>query len=503
MPVNTTAPVLSGVAQQGQTLSTTDGSWTGTPAPTFTYAWELCDAIGANCAAIAGATASTYSPVATDVGHTVRAAVTATTTAGSATSTSAQSTPIVIAAPLNSSPPALTGAAQAGQTLSASNGAWSNTPSAYIYQWSQCDASGNACTPIAGATSSSYVVGPADAGHTLRVSVTASNTGGSAESLSPPSAVVPGAAPVNPPPSSAAPANTALPAISGTAQQGHALSLSNGTWTNSPTSFDYQWLRCNAAGADCGVIPRATASEYTPVAADNGHTLRATVTASNAVGAAAATSAQTAAVGSQQASVAAPVLGKTSNLAPLSGTVLVKLPGSSSFTKLTGTTAIPLGSTIDATHGKVTLTVGLPHGLTQTGDFYDGEFVLTQTSTGMTVLTLAGGSFAGCPGSSSSATTNAAASTGGATTDRALAAAAKKPTTVVRQLWGNAHGDYTTKGRYGSAAVSGTIWLTQDRCDGTYVKVTKDNVFVVAYAHPHTKHNVKQGHHILIPPPVH
>jgi len=65
-----------------------------------------------------------------------------------------------------------------------------------------------------------------------------------------------------------------------------------------------------------------------------------------------------------------------------------------------------------------------------------------------------------------------------------LAAATKKPTTVVRQLWGDAHGNYTTKGRYGSAGVSGTIWLTQDRCDGTYVRVTKDNVIAIAYAHP-------------------
>ena len=80
-----------------------------------------------------------------------------------------------------------------------------------------------------------------------------------------------------------------------------------------------------------------------------------------------------------------------------------------------------------------------------------------------------------------------------------IAAAKKKPGTVIRQLWGNAHGNYTTRGRYGSAAVSGTIWLTQDRCDGTYVRVTKDNVIVIAYAHPHHKHTIRQGHHILVP----
>jgi hypothetical protein len=73
----------------------------------------------------------------------------------------------------------------------------------------------------------------------------------------------------------------------------------------------------------------------------------------------------------------------------------------------------------------------------------------------------------------------------------------------VRQLWGNAHGDYTTNGRYGSASVSGTIWITEDLCDGTYFKAIKDNVIVVAFDHPHKKHNIKQGQSILIPAPQH
>ena len=72
---------------------------------------------------------------------------------------------------------------------------------------------------------------------------------------------------------------------------------------------------------------------------------------------------------------------------------------------------------------------------------------------------------------------------------------------MIRQLWGSAHGNYTTKGRYGSAAVNGTIWLTQDRCDGTFVRVTKDSVTVVAYAHPKRKRKIRQGQHILIPAP--
>jgi hypothetical protein len=185
---------------------------------------------------------------------------------------------------------------------------------------------------------------------------------------------------------------------------------------------------------------------------------------------------------------ASPVLASTADLTLVSGTVLIRLPGATTFTPLTSATSIALGSTINATDGTVSLTVALPDGATQTGQFYGGEFVLTQSKTGTTIATLAGGSYAGCP---------APRRKGAAR----IAASKKKPNTVIRQLWGNAHGDYTTKGRYGSAGVSGTIWLTQDRCDGTYVRVTKDNVIVTAYAHPKAKHNIRQGHHILIVAP--
>ena len=79
----------------------------------------------------------------------------------------------------------------------------------------------------------------------------------------------------------------------GTAQQGQVLSASTGTWTNSPSGYAYQWLRC--AGS-CSVIGGATAQTYTVVGADVGATLEVTVTASNSGGSASATSAPTATV---------------------------------------------------------------------------------------------------------------------------------------------------------------------------------------------------------------
>jgi hypothetical protein len=87
-----------------------------------------------------------------------------------------------------------------------------------------------------------------------------------------------------------APSNTAAPTISGTAREGQALTVSNGSWSNTPASFAYQWQRCNIDGTGCADIAAATNQTYTLAAADVGQRVRATVTASNADGHAAASS---------------------------------------------------------------------------------------------------------------------------------------------------------------------------------------------------------------------
>jgi hypothetical protein len=97
-------------------------------------------------------------------------------------------------------------------------------------------------------------------------------------------------------PIASGPVNTQAPTISGNAGLGNGLIGSRGTWTGSPTSFAYRWSRCDTNGASCVLIAGATGSIYYPVAADIGHTLRITVTASNAGGSALATSAPTATV---------------------------------------------------------------------------------------------------------------------------------------------------------------------------------------------------------------
>ncbi|HEY3181756.1 MAG TPA: LamG-like jellyroll fold domain-containing protein, partial [Gaiellaceae bacterium] len=270
-PQNTSPPTISGTAQQGQTLTAGDGSWTDTP--TFGYQWRRCDSAGANCSTIAGATAKTYLLAAADVGSTIRVVVTASNAGGSNSATSAPTAAVTTptpAAPQNTSPPTISGTAQQGQALTANDGSWTDTPT-FGYQWRRCDSAGANCGTIAGATAKTYLLAAADVGSTIRVVVTASNAGGSNSATSAPTAVV-----TAPPP--AAPQNTSPPTISGTPQQGQALTANNGSWTDTPT-FGYQWRRCNSAGASCGDIAGATARTYAVAAADVAATIRVVVTA--------------------------------------------------------------------------------------------------------------------------------------------------------------------------------------------------------------------------------
>lgn len=93
-----------------------------------------------------------------------------------------------------------------------------------------------------------------------------------------------------------APANTAAPAISGTLRVSSALTAGQGSWNNAPTSYTYQWQRCDAAGANCANIATATSPTFTLTCADYKKTLKLVVTASNASGSASAASAASTAV---------------------------------------------------------------------------------------------------------------------------------------------------------------------------------------------------------------
>ena len=290
-PVNTALPAVSGSPVEGQTLSATTGSWEGSPT-SYTYQWEDCSTAGQACTNIVKATSSTYKLASTDVGHTLRVVVTATNTGGSTKATSAATATVtpVPAPPVNTALPAVSGSAVEGQTLSATTGSWEGSPTSYTYQWEDCNTSGEACANISKATSSTYKLTSTDVGHTLRVVVTATNTGGSTKATSAATATIaPGPAPVN----------KALPLISGLAIEGQTLSASTGSWEGSPTSYEYQWEDCNTSGEACTDIASAGSSTYKLVSTDVGHTLRVVVTATNAGGSGKASSAATATVTSQ------------------------------------------------------------------------------------------------------------------------------------------------------------------------------------------------------------
>ena len=187
-----------------------------------------------------------------------------------------------------------------------------------------------------------------------------------------------------------------------------------------------------------------------------------------------------------------PLLVKTGNVAPVSGTVLVKLPGTSKFVPLSSLRQVPFGSIIEATHGTVSVTTAEPGGKTQTGEFFEGEFILRQSANGVVVAELTGGDFAVCPTKRERSHIARAGTV--------LARAAASGSHVVRKLWANAHGKFSTKGNYAAGAVQGTEWLTEDLCDGTLIKVTRDRVAVTNLVN--RKHvEVTTGHHYLAKAP--
>jgi hypothetical protein len=98
-PASAALPAIGGSAVEGMTLAGTIGTWTGTPLITFTNAWRRCDAAGATCQTIAGATGLTYVVSHDDIGHTLRFEIGAVNTAGSATATSLQTAVVTAATP--------------------------------------------------------------------------------------------------------------------------------------------------------------------------------------------------------------------------------------------------------------------------------------------------------------------------------------------------------------------------------------------------------------------
>jgi PQQ-like domain len=170
-PANVTPPSISGTAVLGEALSCSEGSWTGNPPPTLAYQW-LRDG-----QPIAGASAAVYTIQNADQGHTLACQVTATNSAGSEQATSNNTIEVPSSAspvaPVDLTPPSISGTPAVGQPLFCSAGAWWGEPTPeYAYQWLEDG------EPIAGATTATYTVQSAGRGHDLTCQVTATNGAG-------------------------------------------------------------------------------------------------------------------------------------------------------------------------------------------------------------------------------------------------------------------------------------------------------------------------------------
>ena len=184
--------------------------------------------------------------------------------------------------PTNMTAPSVVGTPVVGRPIGADVGVWSALPSSYTYQWSRCN--GGSCANISGATNEAYTPTSSDMGLTLELTVTATNTSGTSSAVtSAASGTV-----VSPP------ISVTAPTIAGSAIIGQTLTATAGTWSQSPAGYGYQWLRCS--GGTCTAETNATSSTYVVSSNDIGSQIEVKVSASNAVGAATATSQPTAAV---------------------------------------------------------------------------------------------------------------------------------------------------------------------------------------------------------------
>jgi hypothetical protein len=185
VPVDQSPPVISGTAQEGQTVRCSTGAWTNSPTG-YSYSWQR------NGSSVSGQATSQYTLTSADVNQVITCTVVASN--GSGSGAPAVSPPIVPlslpvgTAPVNAGLPAISGTAQAGQTVTCSQGSWLNSPASYTYAW-QRDAQA-----IAGQAGSQYTLTNGDVGQAITCTVVAGNgSGNSAPAISLP--VIPAAAP--------------------------------------------------------------------------------------------------------------------------------------------------------------------------------------------------------------------------------------------------------------------------------------------------------------------
>ena len=275
----TGAPTITGTAQVGQTLTagtTAIMDADGLTSVSYTYQWirVATDNTETN---ISSATASTYMLVAADQGTTVKVTVSFTDDANNPETRTSAATAAVSAAAntLATGAPTITGTAQVGQTLTAGTTAIMDadglTSVSYMYQWIGV-ATDNTETNISSATASTYTLVAADQGTTVKVTVSFTDDANNPETLTSAATATVSAA--------ANTLATGAPTITGTAQVGQTLTAGTTAIMDADgltsVSYTYQWIRVATDNTETN-ISSAPASTYTLVAADQGTTVKVTV----------------------------------------------------------------------------------------------------------------------------------------------------------------------------------------------------------------------------------
>jgi hypothetical protein len=165
-----------------------------------------------------------------------------------------------------------------------------------------------------------------------------------------------------------------------------------------------------------------------------------------------------------------PILGQRETVAPVAGTVLVRSKGAPSFTRLSGAISVPDGSEVDASNGRVSVTVATAvTGQTATALAYEGRFLIHQQ--------------ASAPGATDLSLSQPLACAGAKRRQAPAGAAAarrrKRRTAKSRHIWVSEQGgEWGTTGNHVSTTVEGTRWLTSDACGRSTVKVAEGKVLV-------------------------
>ena len=372
--LTTGTPLIAGTPVVGVTLSATPGTWG--PAPGITYQWK------SSGTAISGATGSTFTPTATQLGHPLTVTVTGTQSGYTTASTTSLATSNVGLGTLSATTPTITGSPVVGGTLTAVPGKWRPYSVVMSYQW-YVDG-----VAFPGATAQTFVIPGSAAGQTITVAATGSETGYTSTTLtSSATAAVTGGALSGP-----------TPTITGNPQVGATLTANPGTWAPAPVTLGYQWA---AGGTN---ITGATSSTLIVPAGALGKTITVTVTASKSGFATQAkTSVATAAVIAGVLTTATPTISGS----PSVGSSLTAVPGSwgpgsVSFTyqwkangaAISGATAATF--TISAAQLGSTVTVAVTG--TETGyATATSESAATATITGSTFTTIGTPTITGTP----------------------------------------------------------------------------------------------------------